>query len=523
VAEPVEAEEAAPADDAPAAAADDKKEEAEAPKKEMANFVGEGDSCHFPDWIFSLAWLTSIVIVVYLAWDYGFPSLENLESLLSEYVDDGEISELETATRVLYIPLYCIGIVAAGSVVWIIIMLLCGKMLMWSFLLAIIGGSGYAAFTLYTSSSSSGSTMAMPFALICMFTIMYACSISARIAFASCTLNIATHVILEYFSLLFMAIFMIAVTAGYLIIWFVAIVGLYIYLTTACDDDECSNTVNVLIIYFTMLLFFFWTAEVLRNIVVVTTVGVVALWWTGQNSMLAVPMSFCRATTWNLGAICFGSLLIAIVKTLEAVIAFLEKQAKKSGNKIAEYALMCIGCIMKCLEECIKYMTAYAFCFVGIYGHSFMKAGYEVLVCIATDLPLLITNDGLVGTVILMGQLIMAAGGGYISYYLFEYKDWADGLVAATSKTDAESNLIMMGAAIGWGVSGILFGLVTAGNKAVLILWKEKSEYLKDSHPTFYEELDYIWTKSMGRVKAMAELDKEAEAGAEEGKEGEEA
>jgi len=240
-------------------------------------------------------------------------------------------------------------------------------------------------------------------------------------------------------------------------------------------------------------------------------------------------MSFCRATTWNLGAICFGSLLIAIVTTCVAIIGFLENQAKKSGNKIAEYALMCLGCLMKCLEECVKYMTAYAFCFVGIYGHSFMKAGYEVLVCIATDLPLLITNDGLVGTVVMMGQLIMAAGSAYVANYLFEYKDWADGLEAATSEKDAQSNLVMMGAAIGWGVSGILFGLITAGNKAALILWKEKPEYLKESHPAFYEELDHIWTVSMGRVKAEqaeageGEKAEEPAAAAEEGKAEEEA
>ena len=79
-----------------------------------------------------------------------------------------------------------------------------------------------------------------------------------------------------------MALFMDAVTAGYLIIWFVAIVGLYVYLNYNCADDECADSTNILIIYFTMLLFFFWTAEVLKNIVVVTTVGVVALWWTSQ-------------------------------------------------------------------------------------------------------------------------------------------------------------------------------------------------------------------------------------------------
>jgi len=296
------------------------------------------------------------------------------------------------------------------------------------------------------------------------------------------------------------------VTAAYLILWIVGLLGLYIWMTYTADDEYTSST-NQLIIYSVMLLFFFWTAEVLKNIIVVTTVGVVALWWVGAGTFFAVPMSFCRATTWNLGAICFGSLLIAIVTTAVAVVTFLQNQAKKSGNKAAEYALMILACLMKCLEECIKYMTAYAFCFVGIYGNSFMYSGYKVLVLIGGNMSLLLSNDGLVGTVVLVGQLIMACVGGYTSYYLCEHKTWADGF------PDAENNMILCGAAIGWSVSGILFGLITAGNKAALILWMEKSEYLKDSHPAFYEELDYIWTKSMGRQKQMAQMEAEDEEG----------
>lgn len=461
--------------------------------------VGEGMSCHFPDYIFSIAWLFTVLAVVVIALEYGFPEFEDLE-LYFNFLDDDQMP----STKILYIPAYAIAIVSTGSICWIIIMLLCGKMLMWSFLLAIIGGSGYAAVALYTDDSSSGSTMAMPFALICLFMVMYACAISSRIAFASTTLEIACHVILQYFSLIFMSLIMVAVTAAYLMLWIVALLGLYIYMNDVCDDSYCSGTTNTIIIYSCMLLCFFWTAEVLKNIVTVTTVGVVALWWTGQGGALAVPLSFCRASTWNLGAICFGSLLVAIITTLCYVIMFLQQQAKKSGNKVAEYALMCLACIMNCIKKCMEYLTAYAYCFVGIYGHSFIKAGYNVMVLIGNDLPLLLSNDGLVGTVILVGQLICTGLGAYTSYYMCETKsDWVGDF------PDAEQNLIVMGASIGWALSGIVFGIISAGNKAALILWMEKPDYLKVAHPVYYDKLDYIWTKSMGRIKAQSALDDE--------------
>lgn len=518
------AEETPVAEEAPAAeeatpeeaGGDGKKEE----KVAKANFVGEGDSCHFPDWVFAVAWLASVAAVVGLAVDYGFPGIQ---SLIDEYTDDADdddvtstyTAEADDATKILYIPLYTIGIVASGSICWIIIMLLCGSMLMWSFLLSIIGGSGYAAFALYTGTSSSGPTLAMPFALICLFMIMYACSIQSRIAFASATLSIACEVILEHFTLVFMALFVIAFTAGYLILWIVALLGLYTYMSDGdCDSDMCSGTTNQIIIYAVMLLCFFWTAEVLKNIVIVTTVSVVAMWWIGASSWLAVPLSFCRATTWNLGAICFGSLLIAIMTTIEFVVTFLIKQAKKAENKILEYVLMLLLCIIACIKSCMEYLTAYAFCFVGIYGHSFMKAGIEVFALLRNDMSLILQNDGLVGTVVLVGQLIMAALGCYTSYYLVDHRSrW----ISDIWPSGTEDNIIVAGAAIGWSLSGIIFNLITAGNKAALVLWKEKPEYLKDSHPAKYEKLDYIWTKSMGRHKAQSALDDEHADGDEEG------
>merc|ERR1719502_223227 len=125
---------------------------------------------------------------------------------------------------------------------------------------------------------------------------------------------------------------------------------------------------------------------------------------------------------------------------------FLEQQAKKSGNKVAEYVLMLVACIMKCVEQCLEYMTAYAFCFVGIYGHSFMYAGYQVFKLLGSDLALVLQNDGLVATVVLVGQLIMAALGCYTSYYLVDHRSrW----ISDIWPSGTEDNIIVSGAAIG--------------------------------------------------------------------------
>lgn len=453
-------------------------------------------NCLPPDIVFLVGWVASIGVVWYLAEAYGYPVLEHFaEYVDDDYLKDELIAEGSNMLKALYIPLYTIAICSAACICWIIIMLLCGKMLMWVFLLVMIGGSGYAAFYLYVAGNA---TLAMPFALLCMFIVMYACGVANNIAFASTTLQIATHVVLEYFSLIAMALVMVVLTAGYLILWAVAFIGLYYYLKAAGE-----STINTFIVYFVMLVFFFWTAAVLQNIVIVTTVGVVSLWWTGASGFFAVPLSFCRATTWNLGAICFGSFIIAVITALDYCIKLAIKQLKDSENKMLIYALAVLDMIVMCLKCIMEYLTEYAFCFVGIYGYSFMHAGYEVLLLLGSDLSLVLVNDSLVGTVILIGKLLVAGMGAYVSQYLVEHKNWAEGI------PDASSTFTSIGGLIGWSISGVIFGLVTAGNKAALILWKAKPESLKETHPAFYEELDYIWTSCMGRHSALQKLDAE--------------
>lgn len=66
----------------------------------------------------------------------------------------------------------------------------------------------------------------------------------------------------------------------------------------------------------------FWTQQVIENIMHVTTAGVVGSWW--FNAMAdpsycspTLTSSLTRSLTYSFGSICFGSLLVAIIQTLE--------------------------------------------------------------------------------------------------------------------------------------------------------------------------------------------------------------
>lgn len=77
---------------------------------------------------------------------------------------------------------------------------------------------------------------------------------------------------------------------------------------------------------------------------------------------------------YHLGTVAFGSLIIAIIKTIRTVLAYIQRQAKKSKNKVLEYVMMCLQCFMWCLEKIMKFINKHAYIITAIYGHGFCRS-----------------------------------------------------------------------------------------------------------------------------------------------------
>jgi hypothetical protein len=76
---------------------------------------------------------------------------------------------------------------------------------------------------------------------------------------------------------------------------------------------------------FFLLLSFYWTSQVLKNIVHVTCAGTFASWYFLMGSPAGMPANptvgaLKRASTTSLGSICFGSFIVAVIKTLRAMV-----------------------------------------------------------------------------------------------------------------------------------------------------------------------------------------------------------
>jgi hypothetical protein len=190
-----------------------------------------------------------------------------------------------------------------------------------------------------------------------------------RIPFAALILEISTHICMRYKA---------SIASGFL-----GVVAFYVYiifyvsmqfpvsrrlLEQQQQDGQVQGGDAAL--WTLYLLFFFWTSQVILNVCHVTVSGLVATWYfCGDHNMPKNPTlsSLKRALTTSFGSICFGSLLVAIIKTLH----YLAEQNRRRDNDF----IRCVtACILSCLEGIMEYFNTYAFVHIAIYGCGYVEA-----------------------------------------------------------------------------------------------------------------------------------------------------
>lgn len=140
-------------------------------------------------------------------------------------------------------------------------------------------------------------------------------------------------------------------------------------------------------------------AVVIKNVVHVTAAGVFASWYFLHGTVGVPPNptlgSFKRATTTSFGSICFGSLIVALLRTLRMIF----RSFRQNSDNIAIVILAFIGeCIVACLDQLLEYFNQYAYAQIAIYGKSYCRAAKDTWHLVHSHGIQAIINDNIIGT-----------------------------------------------------------------------------------------------------------------------------
>lgn len=120
---------------------------------------------------------------------------------------------------------------------------------------------------------------------------------------------------------------------------------------------------------FYLLFSWFWTSQFIVAVGQLVVALAISLWYFSRNRGLVKNATFFKAVALvsinHLGTAAFGSLIIAIVKTIRAVLTYIQKKAVKSKLRVAVVILSVLKCLLWCIEKCLKYINKQAYIQTG--------------------------------------------------------------------------------------------------------------------------------------------------------------
>ncbi|KAJ3451113.1 protein pns1 [Anaeramoeba flamelloides] len=282
-----------------------------------------------------------------------------------------------------------------------------------------------------------------------------------RIPFAKVMLEAVVKVTKKYPSMINVSIFFGVIVQ---VVWFI------LWAFIAYRSSQIDNRG----FYFWVVLMYYWVSTTITNVVHVTCCGVFGNYYFLKGEMPEDPTmkSFKRATTKSFGSICFGSLVIAIIKTIRAMV----RSQRNSNNGVAR----CIAlCILACIEWIAEWINAYALVHVAVYGKGYIKCAKATFRMLKQRGVMALINDDLIGKVLVCAGIISGIIVGIVSMAMI-YIKYSNIWIAFI--------FAFVGLLIGIFVTITAFSVVSSGVMTYFVLFAEAPSAMKHVDKKLYKK-----------------------------------
>jgi len=348
---------------------------------------------------------------------------------------------------------------------------------------------------------ASGSIAAALFGVVFFaLSLCYACMVWKRIPFAAANLNTGLTAVKSNAGVIAVAYCIIAASYVYVCVWMVALVGVYdreglcdTTTTTVGGSTSTTTTCEANLswgYFFLLLLSIFWAEQVFQNTIHTIIAGVVSTWWfvpedASSCCSVSIKDSFVRATTSSFGSICFGSLLVAIIQTLRAMVENARNNDDTEG--CAAFLLCLVDCLLSCLEGALEYFNKFAYIYVGMYGYSYFEAGKNVITLFKQRGWSVIIADDLISNVLTLFAFIIGMLTGCVGLIMNEIEEsWFADYGGAAS---AFGFAFLIGIVI----SMITLSVVDSSVNTVLVCFAEAPAEFEKNYPELSSEMRDAW------------------------------
>jgi hypothetical protein len=135
----------------------------------------------------------------------------------------------------------------------------------------------------------------------------------------------------------------------------------------------------------------------------------------------------------------------------------------------------------------VSFVEQWAYVYVGIYGYGFVEASMNVLKLFQTRGWTAIIADTLVDTVLMMVSFCVGVLTGIIGLIVASAMQQGSGALAGA---------FFIGMLIGFVFCSTLFGLISSGVNAVIVLFAESPAEFAANHPQLSQEMLKSWREA---------------------------
>jgi len=332
-----------------------------------------------------------------------------------------DLGPLEHALPLIAVAI-AVGLLQAAG--WLWLMQRHGRTLIWITLIFGLIVSGAAIILAAMAGSVVGVVLA---AIFFALNAWYVYSVRHKIPFAAAMLHVSLRSMSMFKSSFLIPIWGMILMSGLAFVWSICAMSIIYAIDNGSADGPRSARG---FIFFLLALSLFWTILTIKGWVHTSIAGVQATWYfLVPQAVPSNPVwhSIKRASTTSFGSICFGSFIVAFIRTVRFFVNMAYQNARQSRNQWAACALCVLECLIGLLESIVNYVNQYAFAICAIYGKAFMPAAQEAWGLMRSRGFDAVINDSLIGGVLAFAQIISGLLTGIVTALIANYSfdtDW---------------------------------------------------------------------------------------------------
>ncbi|KAI9562773.1 hypothetical protein GHT06_010227 [Daphnia sinensis] len=255
---------------------------------------------------------------------------------------------------------------------------------------------------------------------------------------------------------------------------------------STCRFFETGGNYYVTVLQIYNLFGLFWGLFFVSALAEIVLAGAFASWYWAFNKPRDVPAypltnSLFRAIFYHLGTVAFGSLIIAIIRSIRVLLEYLDRKVREYSDTCCSRTMMCLcKCCFWMLERFMRFVNRNAFVLCAINGTGFCQSASEAFLLLLRNVARVAVLDKVTDFLLFIGRLVIVTAMGILSFYVFTNRiHYINEYIPPTNYYMVPIITTVLGA---YFISGLFFSVYTMAIDTIFLCFLQDTE-INDGSP----------------------------------------